>query len=205
MIDRDIENLKRTIALERFAISRYDEQIQKIPIPKLKMLLPGIRTNEEGHEAQVLKLARARDQATQMEDIPLFTLDKPLEEILAGEGYKSKPGFKTILQAFYLDLYFEKNAVKLYQKFAEDSEDEEIRKFFLDTTRSEQGHVRIFKEVIDQIHRNQLDIEFYCPVCGWIESFGREPNVGNVVNCRKCGIKIILKERDGDFYVERME
>lgn len=205
MLDRDIENLKQTIALERFAISRYNEQSQKIPIVKLKMMLPGIIVNEEGHEAGVLKLARGYSRSFQTEDIPLFTLDKPLEEILDEEGYKSKPGFKSILQAFYLDLSFEKNAVRLYQKFAEESEDEEIRRFFLETTRSEQGHVRIFKELIDQIHRNQLDIEFYCPVCGWIESFGREPNVGNLVNCRKCGIKIMLKEKDGDFYIERVE
>jgi rubrerythrin len=117
--DYDIENLKQTIALERFAISRYNEQLQKIPIVKLKMLIPGVMANEEEHEARVFNLARSYNRSLQVEDIPLFALDKPKEEILAEEGYKSKLGFKSVLQAFYLDLNFEKRAMKLYKKFAE--------------------------------------------------------------------------------------
>ncbi|RLE67886.1 MAG: hypothetical protein DRJ43_06565 [Thermoprotei archaeon] len=41
-----------------------------------------------------------------------------------------------------------------------------------------------------------------CPVCGSIVDLGKEPEVGEVVECPDCGSELIIRKRGRKYYLE---
>jgi predicted RNA-binding Zn-ribbon protein involved in translation (DUF1610 family) len=66
-------------------------------------------------------------------------------------------------------------------------------------TRAARGHADGLLEVVRRIEQDEHQVTFYCPICGWVVDFGKNPYVGNDARCSMCCQKFALVEKGGDF------
>jgi rubrerythrin len=170
----DWKNLIYFLGLELNAAKRYEVFISLIKHPEINKALEGIRRNEEEHIQKALELI----QTFAINDAPI--------------------GMRTLLALMEINLDFEERAIKVYQGFASASKDPFLKDMYLSLIKAEQGHLNIFRNFIEQIKNNMLDIIFFCPVCGWEINFGKTPVEGDIKTCQRCGssIKIYISEND---------
>jgi rubrerythrin len=72
----------------------------------------------------------------------------------------------------------------------------------LSFSRDEAGHAAGQSKLLAMRETGDYDVKLFCPQCGWILSFGREPNIGSIRKCPMCGAKSILDEEEGDFLLK---
>jgi rubrerythrin len=179
--DRELSNLTEALNLEYGANRRYAVQIDKLTHPRLIGILEGVKRNEGEHLDTSLKILR--------ENAP--------KEKVAGWG--------TILMFLRQNLAFEEIAAKSYGRFAREAEDPELKKTFLELSRSEYGHINLFKTLIEGIESGNFPLISLCPLCGWELHWGKEPKDGEVQRCPKCGGEFELTLENDDYQVKRIK
>lgn len=177
--DTDRKNWTETLNLEWSATFRYASQTSIFNNPRLVSLIDGIMRNESDH-------------------IDIST------KFLMDDFRTGVKGFKTVLFYLYQNLEFEKLANSTYAKFARETDDEEVKEKFKLLVKSEAGHVKIFRELIEQIESGNYPVIILCPVCGWEIDYGTSPEEGKVVKCAKCKVDFRLIEDDGDWDAEQV-
>ena len=195
----DLQNLYTALRLEIDAVTRYEDHQSRTDDPKVYSLLQGLMRNEVGHEEHLA------EQITRLGGDPAEA-DKLPGPALPGMIYEGEQvaGQKTNMAMMRADHAFEAEATRIYKEFAGQTDDEEIKKLFLEFARAEHGHVNglhfLMKEFLDGSH----DVVFFCPVCGWGVSFGASPEAGSESRCRMCGVNFALREEEGDFVMARL-
>lgn len=173
----DIDRVIAALNLEYGANRRYGYQIEGSPFAQLNNILEGVRRTEGSHIEAMLGYIRQQQSA----------------DPAVGRG------FTTMLTHLRLNLEFERVAVEAYGQFARDAEDSALQKTFRELTRSESGHINLFKTLIAQIEANEYPVRVYCPVCGWEMDFGVNPPEDTQLRCDKCKQMVGLSLMDGDF------
>ncbi|MBD3168577.1 MAG: hypothetical protein GF307_03770 [candidate division Zixibacteria bacterium] len=176
--ETDRNNWSETLMLEWSATYRYIMQTKIFNNPKLVGLIDGIMRNEADH-------------------IDIST------DFLMNDFKTDVKGFRTTLFYLYQNLEFEKVANKTYGRFRRESEDEEVKAKFQELVKSEAGHVKIFRELIEAIEAGKFPVIVICPVCGWEINYGESPEEGTVLKCEKCKVDFELVEENGDWDVVR--
>lgn len=173
----DIENVIAALNLEYGAHRRYAYQIEESPFPALNTILEGVRRTEGDHVAAMIAyLKQAQADAPEV-----------------GRG------FATMLTHLRLNLEFERAALAAYAQFAREAEDPALRQTFHALSRSEAGHINLFKDLIARIESNTYPVRVYCPVCGWEMDYGPAPAAGTVLRCPQCKAQIALTLVEGDY------
>lgn len=113
-------------------------------------------------------------------------------------------GYLSIIKMIETDLEFEKDAVRIYNEFAEKVHDPKLKEMFIEFAKAETGHVNGLQRIIQSIRDGDHEVRFYCPVCGWEVSFGKKPRVGEHARCRMCGVIFELIEIGGDYDIRRL-
>jgi len=173
-LQTDVVNAITTLNLEYAANRRYRYQIDQMKNPAVNKILEGIMRTEGDHIENALNFLKR--------SLPL-----------------TKNGFKDLLLALKLDQDFEEVATSTYRQFAKESDDPELKAMFKEMTRSEAGHLRIFKEMVEAMEQGEYPLLFYCPVCGWELDFGTSPQEGQEIRCPKCGAGFGLKFVEGNW------
>lgn len=174
----DWKNLVYFLGLELNAAKRYELFISMIKDPNINRTLEGIKRNEEEHIEQAISLIRkfADSNAPQ--------------------------GFRTLLALMEINLDFEERAIKIYQGFASASKDPILKEQYESLVRAEMGHLNIFRKYIEEIKNGILDVNFYCPVCGWDINFGKTPKEGDRNCCQRCGTHVEIFVSNGDYEIK---
>lgn len=175
--NRDRQNVIAALNLEYGANRRYQYQIERSTDPGLVSVLRGVMLTEGDHVENSLRY-----------------LARGLEE----------NGWSWALLNLKLNLEFEETARDTYRRFASEARDPEIARMFKDQAQSEQGHVNIFRELIQQIEAGARPVRLYCPLCGWEIDFGISPEQSKTVRCPKCGVSVRLGVEAGQ-WVARLE
>lgn len=178
--DKELANVSAALNLEYGANRRYDLQLDKLNHPRLIGILEGVKRNEGEHLDTSLKILR--------ENAPKEKVD----------------GWATVLMFLRQNLAFEEIAAKSYGRFARESEDPELKKTFLELSRSEYGHINLFKTLIAEIERGNFPFISLCPLCGWELDWGKKPKPGETMRCPKCGAEFELYLEDDDFKLKRI-
>jgi len=126
LADINRKNWTETLSLEWSATYRYKMQTAIFNNPRIVAIIDGIMRNESDH------------------------IDIAQKHLLPEFEPKVK-GFQTILFFLYLNLEFERFANKSYAGFAREAEDPRSKEDFLRLVKSEGGHAKIFREMIEQI------------------------------------------------------
>lgn len=113
-------------------------------------------------------------------------------------------GYLSIIKMIETDLEFEKDAVRIYNEFAEKVNDPQLKEMFIEFVKAETGHVNGLQRLVKSIRDGEHEVKFYCPVCGWEVNFGKLPNVGDHARCRMCGVVFELTEIDGNYDIRRL-
>lgn len=113
-------------------------------------------------------------------------------------------GYLSIIKMIETDLEFEKDAVRIYNEFAEKVHDPQLKGMFTEFATSETGHVNGLRSIVQSIKDGEHEVKFYCPVCGWEVSFGNKPGIGDRARCRMCGVIFELIEIGGDYDIRRL-
>ncbi|PJA27141.1 MAG: hypothetical protein CO189_07935 [candidate division Zixibacteria bacterium CG_4_9_14_3_um_filter_46_8] len=179
LADINRKNWTETLSLEWSATYRYKMQTAIFNNPRIVAIIDGIMRNESDH------------------------IDIAQKHLLPEFEPKVK-GFQTILFFLYLNLEFERFANKSYAGFAREAEDPRSKEDFLRLVKSEGGHAKIFREMIEQIENGNFPVVIICPVCGWELDFGSSPKEGAMAQCEKCKVEFRLVEKQGDWDVERI-
>ena len=177
---KELESVTETLNLEYGANRRYALQIERLDHPRIIGLLEGVKRNEGDHIEAALKILR--------ENAPKEKVD----------------GWATVLMFLRQNLAFEEIAARTYGAFAKEAEDPELKKLFLELTRSETGHIRLFKELIEQIESGNYPFINLCELCGWELDWGTSPKIGQTQRCPKCEAEFKLTIEDDDFKVVRV-
>jgi len=172
----DLVNVITSLNLEYGANRRYAYQVEELQNPRLTSVLRGVMKTEGDHVSSALNYLGSR--------------------LSSGYG-----GFSTAIMHMKLNLEFEEAARDVYAQFARETADENLRKMFLEQSRSEAGHVNIFKGLIEEMEQGRYPVVFHCPVCGWEVDFGLSAAEGDKVQCSKCGKKVRLFMVRGDWAV----
>ncbi len=175
----DERNWRETLNLEWSATYRYKLQTEILDNPNIVSIINGIMRNESEHIAISAN----------------YLLDNFKTDV---------KGFRTTLFYLYMDLAFEKFANKSYAKFRKESNNEEVKSSFMKLIKSEAGHTKIFRELIEQIENGNFPVVKVCPVCGWELDFGTSPTESTVLKCEKCKVDFKLVEIEGDWQVEKV-
>lgn len=175
--EKEKENLTQHLSLEYGAAKRYEWQIEQCQNPRLNAVLAGVMRNERDHFTQAAALLQK---------------EAPAEKVR---------GFASILFHLRQNLAFETEAARLYGQFAQEAVDPALKKMFFALSRSEAGHVQVFRTLIKEIEEGRYPVVFYCPICGWELDFGTSPAEGQEVRCGKCGGKFALKLADDDWQI----
>lgn len=178
-VARDVENAITTFNLELGATKRYEHQMATLKNPRLNTIFEGIRRTEGDHVENAL-------------------------EFILGHRQTTATGFRRA--ELYLDLNheFEKVATATYRRFAEEAADPALKATFKDMAQSEAGHVNIFRTLLEEVRSGKFPVVFYCPLCGWEIDFGTGPTEGREERCAKCGLKVRLALKDGDWDLVRV-
>lgn len=113
-------------------------------------------------------------------------------------------GYLSIIKMIETDLEFEKDAVRIYNEFAEKVHDPQLKKMFIEFAKAETGHVNGLQKLMQFIQEGKHEVKFYCPVCGWEVNFGIAPKVKDQARCRMCGVIFELIEIGGDYDIRRL-
>ena len=113
-------------------------------------------------------------------------------------------GYLSIIRMIETDLEFEKDAVRIYNEFAERVQDSRLKEVFLEFAKAETGHVNGLQRLVQSLREGEHEVKFYCPVCGWEINFGKMPKVGDNARCRMCGVIFELIEMGGDYDMRRL-
>lgn len=174
MNETERKNLITTLNLEYGATYRYNLQAKRFLQPGAVALIEGVRRNEDEHIEDVMQALEAN-----------------------ADG--APKGYKTLYLHTKLNLEFEKEAVRIYGQFAREAEDPSLRDTFRKLLKSENGHVRLFEDMIKQMEEGTFPRMFYCPLCGWELDYGQDAQPGQVEKCAKCGARYELVIENGDF------
>lgn len=177
----DWKNLIYFLGLELNAAKRYELFISLIKAPDINRTLEGIKRNEEEHIEKAISLLK------QFSDI------------------NAPQGFRTLLALMEINLDFEERAIKVYQGFANASNDPALKELYNSLVKAEMGHLNIFRKYIDDIKNQQLDVIFYCPVCGWDINFGKNPKEGDKNCCQRCGTHVEIFINNGDYEIKEVK
>lgn len=178
--DVDLQNAVAALNQEFGANRRYEYQIKEFNLPRIGSVLEGVRRTEADHV-----------------DNNLAYVEKRL-----GRGSK---GWARVLTHLRLNLEFEETARDTYARFARAADDPQLKEMFLEQSRSEMGHVKIFQSLIQDIENGKTAVVFYCPVCGWEVDFGTEPDENNQAVCPKCGVELRLNLVNGNWQIEMVD
>ena len=178
--DIDTGNVVAALNLEYGANNRYRYQLADTKNPRVNSALEGVMRSEGDHIGSALDCLQAR---------------------VAPESH----GFSRTLMHMKLNLDFEQAARDTYLQFSKETADTELARTFREQSRSEQGHVGIFKEMIEKMSAGAYPVVFYCPLCGWEIDFGASPKEGDEGRCAKCGYKVRLVMKKGEWDVEGLE
>lgn len=194
----DLNNLSNALRLEIAAVERYQDHQARTIDPAIFALLQGLMRNEDGHEEEL------RAAITNLGGNPSAaeTLPPPNLPSMVYEGTEVT-GQKTNLAMLRADFAFETEATKLYAEFASQTEDDELKKLFIEFSRAEKGHVNGLRMLIKAIEEGNHTVSGFCPVCGWSVDFGASPEPGKESRCKMCGVLWSLEDKDGDFVMER--
>lgn len=113
-------------------------------------------------------------------------------------------GYLSIVRMLETDLEFEKDAVRIYNEFAEKVSDPQLKEVFIEFAKAETGHVNGLQRLLQFIQDGEHEVKFYCPVCGWEVNFGKNPRIGDHARCRMCGVIFELIEIGGDYDIRRL-
>ena len=113
-------------------------------------------------------------------------------------------GYLSIIRMIETDLEFEKDAVRIYNEFAEKVSDPQLKEVFIEFAKAETGHVNGLQRLLQFIQDGEHEVKFYCPVCGWEVNFGKNPKIGDQARCRMCGVIFELIEIGGDYDIRRL-
>ena len=108
-------------------------------------------------------------------------------------------GTKTAIRLLKEDIQLEKEASKAYMSWANRFEESYVKDFFLSFSRDEAGHAAGQSRLLSQRETGDYEVKLFCPQCGWILNFGREPTVGSIRMCPMCGAKSMLDQKEADF------
>ncbi len=178
--DIDTGNVVAALNLEYGANNRYRYQLADIKNPRVNSALEGVMRSEGDHIGSALEY---------------------LQERVAPESH----GFSRTLMHMKLNLDFEQVARDTYLQFSKETTDKDLARTFRDQSRSEQGHVGIFQEMIEEMSVGVYPVVFYCPLCGWEIDFGTAPKEGDEGRCAKCGYRVRLVMSRGEWDVEGLE
>ena len=194
----DLSNLYTALSLEIAAVARYVDHQSRTDDPQVYALLQGLMRNEVGHEEHLV------EQIERLGGDPNEALKLPAPALanMIYEGLEIK-GQKTNMAMLRADFAFEAEATKIYHEFAAQTNDDELKKLFIEFSRAEKGHVNGLRFLIKEYEDGVHDVQFFCPVCGWTLSYGANPEVGKESRCRMCGIIFALREEDGGLVLER--
>lgn len=180
--DVDWNNVVTSLNLEFGANRRYRYQIEQLKNPRLAALLEGVMRTEADHVENAIRY---------------------LEERLAQRLGNSLPrGFSHALLYMMLNHEFEEVARATYSQFAQETQDASLKQMFLEQARSEQGHINIFKELVEALKAGNFPVAFFCPVCGW-ELVADSPSEGKELVCQKCGARFTLTVVNGEWELKR--
>jgi rubrerythrin len=116
----------------------------------------------------------------------------------------SELGYASALAALADDLEFEREATKLYGRFANEATDPAIKELFKEFARGEAGHVRGLRHMVERVAASESPVVFFCPLCGWEIDFGSDPREGAQGKCRMCPGRFALRLASGDWILERL-
>jgi len=106
---------------------------------------------------------------------------------------------KTSIRLLKEDIQLEKEASKAYVSWAKRFDEDYVKEFFLTFSRDEVGHAAGQNRLLSQRETGDYEVKLFCPQCGWVLNFGRDPDVGYEETCPMCGAKSMLDEKEGDF------
>lgn len=78
---------------------------------------------------------------------------------------RGQKGWARALMHLRLNLEFEEIARDAYARFARATNDQQLKEMFLEQSRSEMGHVNIFRSLIQDIENGRAAVVLYCPLC----------------------------------------
>lgn len=113
-------------------------------------------------------------------------------------------GYLSVIKMIEADLEFEKDAVRIYNEFAEKVSDPQLREIFIEFAKAETGHVNGLQRLLQFIRDGEHEVKFYCLVCGWEVNYGKKPKIGDHARCRMCGVIFELIEIGGDYDIRRL-
>ncbi len=177
----DWKNLIYFLSLELNAAKRYELFISLIKDPNINRTLEGIKRNEEEHIQKALYLIKQFSDAN------------------------APDGFRTLLALMEINLDFEERAIKVYQGFAKAANDPVLKDLYNSLVKAEMGHLNIFRKYIELIKNKQIDVTFYCPVCGWDINFGNNPVEYNKLSCQRCGTTVEIYINNGDYEIREVK
>ncbi len=194
----DLQNMYAALCLEKQAVARYADHQSQTEDPMILSLLQGLMRNEVGHEEHLIEnIHRLGGDPKEAEKCPPPALPQ-----MVYEGAQMA-GQKTNLAMLRADMAFEEEATKLYGEFSKAATDEQAKELFAEFSRAERGHVNGLRALIKAIESGSHEYQFFCPVCGWPVEFGTSPTSGSESRCKMCGVLFAIKEKDGDFVLER--
>lgn len=179
--DVDWNNVVSSLNLEFGAFQRYMRQGHELRDPELVSILEGVMRTEGDHVDNALKYLQSR-----------------LEEKVPG----LPPGLAKEFLYVMLDLDFEETARSLYLQFAQETSDPDLKRMFTEQAQSEQGHVNIFRSLLEAFKDGSHRASFFCPVCGW-RIKPEEEREGEELACPKCGARFTLRLADGNWSLSK--
>ncbi|MGB9867016.1 MAG: flavin reductase [Bacillota bacterium] len=181
--DVDWGNVVTSLNLEFGANRRYRYQIEQLNHPRLTSILEGVMRTEADHVQNAIQYLNSQ-------------LPRKL-------GNAAPRGLSRALLFMMLNQEFEEVARATYSQFSQETQDPSLKQMFIEQARSEQGHINIFRELVEALKSGQFPTAFFCPVCGW-ELPVDSPAEGTPVTCPKCGAKFVLALVDGSWELKSM-
>jgi rubrerythrin len=115
-----------------------------------------------------------------------------------------REGYKTILEFLENDVRLEQEEEVLLKRLAARSSNPKVKAKLGLLVRAARGHADGLREIIREIEQDEHQVAFYCPICGWVVDFGKNPSVGNEARCAICCQKFALVEKGGDYSLAKV-